>query len=169
MQRVAATGLYERDFALWIDEQVGILRRGVLDGRLRELDVENVIEELEGLAKRDRRSLESLFTTLAVHLLKLHWQPERASRSWLGTILSRAEKIRRILDDSPSLIDDLTAFLRAGYSDARVRASAETGLPIETFPLEPADKFLAAYREALAGEDFGGEAIVKAAEEARRR
>ena len=31
----------------------------------------NVIEELEGLTKRDQRSLQSLFTSLAVHVLKL--------------------------------------------------------------------------------------------------
>jgi hypothetical protein len=43
----------------------------VAEGRLRELDAENVIEELEGLTRGDRRSLQSHVTTLAVHLLKL--------------------------------------------------------------------------------------------------
>jgi hypothetical protein len=33
--------------------------------------------------------------------LKLEHQPEHASRSWLGTIVSRANRIRRILRRSP--------------------------------------------------------------------
>ncbi len=170
MQKTVPSGLYEADFALWVSEQVDTLRQAMLDGRLRELDVEHIIEELEGLARRDRRSLQSHFTTLAVHLLKLHYQPEMASRSWLGTIVSRSARIRKIYDDSPSLrSDEATRYLQQAYHDARVQASAETGLPIETFPMDPTDRFFAAYRGALEENDFGGEAIVRAAEEARQR
>lgn len=81
MQQTAQPGLYEADFTLWIAHQVDVLRQAVLDGRLLDLDVENVIEELEGLARSERASLQSHFTMLAVHLLKLHYHPSQASRS----------------------------------------------------------------------------------------
>jgi hypothetical protein len=42
--------LYDRDFALWIEQQVELLR----SGHMTALDVPNLVEELEGLTKSTR-------------------------------------------------------------------------------------------------------------------
>ena len=58
--------LYDRDLNLWLEEAIAKLKAG----DFQNLDVENLIEELEGLAGRDRRELENRLTTLLEHLLK---------------------------------------------------------------------------------------------------
>ena len=70
--------LYDEDFALWVEEQVAALRAG----DVAALDLPNLIEELEGLTKRDARALGSQLKRVMAHLLKQRHQPERASRSW---------------------------------------------------------------------------------------
>ena len=56
--------LYERDFYSWALEQASHLRAG----RLAELDLENLAEEMEGLARADARELKSRYATLLAHL-----------------------------------------------------------------------------------------------------
>ncbi len=48
--------LYERDFCLWVEEQVRLLK----EGRLEQLDVVNLIDEVEDLGiSRKQRSEQS--------------------------------------------------------------------------------------------------------------
>ena len=55
--------LYDRDLNLWLEEAIAKLKAG----DFQNLDVENLIEELEGLAGRDRRELKRRLTTLIEH------------------------------------------------------------------------------------------------------
>ena len=103
MQRTVPPAGYNSDFALWAQSQAAALR----ERRFHDLDLSNLIEEIDDLSKRDRDAIRSRMTTIALHLLKLHHQPERASRSWLGTIVSRSTRIRRLIDGSPSLRHEL--------------------------------------------------------------
>jgi hypothetical protein len=156
---------YESDFARWAEAQAAALR----EGRFADLDLANLTEEIDDLSNRKRDAIRSRMTTIAFHLLKLHYQPEQASRSWLGTIVSRAARIRRLLGESPSLRHELLDFELNAYADARPRAAAQTGLPIADFPESPAGDFAVAFRAALAGEDFGGEAVVREARSRREQ
>ena len=47
--------LYERDFCLWVEEQARLLR----DGRLGDLDVVNLIDEIESLAISRKHAVAS--------------------------------------------------------------------------------------------------------------
>lgn len=47
--------LYDQDFALWIEETVKQLK----SGDFSQVDLENLIDEVESLAKGDKRSLEN--------------------------------------------------------------------------------------------------------------
>ncbi len=68
MNQIAAqkTLLYEQDLNLWLEQAIAQLK----SGQLKELDIENLIEELEGLAARDRREFKSRLANLIEHLLK---------------------------------------------------------------------------------------------------
>jgi hypothetical protein len=140
---------YDIDLALWSQAQVAALRAG----RWSELDVENLVEEIEALTRRDKREIRSRLTVLIMHLLKLQYQPERATRSWRSTIDAQVTEVELVLEDSPSLRGELPEFIRRAYRDARRKASSETGIPIATFPETPTPEILRAIETELAGEN----------------
>ncbi len=125
--------LYDRDFALWVAAQVAAIRAGDLGA----LDVESLVEELEGLTKRDVRALGSQLKRIMAHMLKQRYQPERATRSWQESIINAREEIVDILDQSPSLRRTLPAQMARMYPRAVGQAARDTRLPENTFPGEP--------------------------------
>jgi hypothetical protein len=122
--------LYEVDYVAWLEEQASHLRAG----RLSALDVPNVAEELEGLARSDRHELANRLETLILHLLKWEHQPSRRSRSWQSTIVEQRIRIRRLVDESSSLRPGLAEVAARVYPDAVDRAIIETGLAPRRFP-----------------------------------
>jgi hypothetical protein len=150
MQKLTAPAEYDADFALWARSQAAALRAGRFD----ELDVPNLAEEVEALARRDRQKLRSRWTVLALHVLKLLYQPERASGSWRSTIIEQATKINELLAESPSLVMSLPELSKIAYHVARRRAAVETGLPLATFPETSTPEFERAVARALDDEDF---------------
>jgi hypothetical protein len=150
MRKTAAPAGYDADFALWAESQAAALR----DGRFEDLDVPNLAEEVEALARRDRRELRSRLTELALHLLKLQYQPGRASGSWCSTILEQATRIKELLDESPSLAPSMPEVSAGAYRAARRRAALETALPLATFPETPTPDFERAAARAANDEDF---------------
>ncbi len=91
---------YESDLNLWVEITISQLKARNFD----ELDIDNLIEELEGLSGRDRRELKQRLTTLLEHLLKrCYVQSDRDYAGWQTTIARTRIKIRDILRQSPSL------------------------------------------------------------------
>ena len=129
----SAAELYEEDYVAWIERQVALLRAG----RLGEVDLPHLIEELEGMARKERSELRSRLEVLLLHLLKRDHQPRRRSRSWDATIVKQRLRIPDLLDDSPSLRYGLEDAARRAYPGAVRRAAAETGLKPGDFPAEP--------------------------------
>jgi Domain of unknown function DUF29 len=123
---------YEDDFVAWLEDQAQRVRHRQTDG----LDFDNIAEELEGLARSDRREIRSRLTVLLIHLLKYKFQPRRRSQGWRGTIAEQRGQIATVIDDSPSLRSYPAAILASCYIDARGRAATETALPEATFPEE---------------------------------
>ena len=123
-------GLYETDVVAWAEAQAEALRAGRLD----ELDLENLAEEIADVGRREARAVESHLETLVMHLLKWRHDPDHRSRSWEGMIRVARGKIANLLRDSPSLRPRLPALLADAHPAARIRAGVETGLPEETFP-----------------------------------
>ncbi len=125
------TRLYDQDFNLWLDEQVTFLRQG----RVNELDLENLAEEVESIGRSDKREVYNRLTVLMTHLLKVQFQPDKRTRSWRSTIREQRRQLRLVFQDSPSLEKAYVPnMFDAIYQDARQEASEETRLGLETFP-----------------------------------
>ena len=125
---------YNHDVILWAQEQAALLRAG----RFAELDIANIAEEIEDVGKSEQRELASRMAVLLMHLLKWRHQPERRSRSWLGTIRGQRKRVLLRLKRTPSLKAMLAdpEWLEDMWADAAYLAERETGLPLETFPEE---------------------------------
>jgi hypothetical protein len=121
---------YETDFYLWTHEQATLLR----EGRLDELDVPNLVEEIDSLGRSQRHELRSRLRVLLLHLLKWHYQPERQGPSWESTISEQRIHSDELLSDSPSLRPQVPIILPHAYALARQSAHRETRVPLSTFP-----------------------------------
>ena len=121
---------YENDFYGWTQQQAALLKAG----RLNDLDIVNLIEEIETMGRSEKRALESRLTVLLVHLLKWRYQPDRRGRSWMLTIKGQRIKFDRLLNDNPGLKPQLSDILNNAYRLAKVNASKETGLDEGVFP-----------------------------------
>jgi hypothetical protein len=122
---------YQKDFYSWTCEQAELLRAG----RFNELDVSNLIEEIETMGRSEKRELENRLTVLLVHLLKWQYQPTRRGRSWQLTIQEQRLEFFDVLNDNPGLKPQLQALLTHSYRKAKIRASKETGLDTDAFPI----------------------------------
>lgn len=130
---VAHQHLYEKDFNLWVEQTIQLLRAGQLEG----LDLEHLVEELEGLTKSDKRELESRLTVLLEHLLKLgYWEQEKAQnqRLWRVTVREQRRQIKKLLRDSPSLKPWLLTVIAECYGDALQDVIDKTGLGPDNLP-----------------------------------
>jgi hypothetical protein len=117
--------LYEQDYSQWAETMADLLE----SGRFTELDLENLVEEVRDLSKRERDRLLSSLRLIVHHLLKWDYQPQRRSRSWQVTIQRERNNISFYLKDSPSLKRYLTdEWLGELYGNARLEAFKETGL-----------------------------------------
>lgn len=121
---------YEHDFYGWTQEQSALLRAG----RLHELDIKNLIEEIAAMGRSEKRSLESRLSVLLVHLLKWQYQAQRRGKSWNFTISEQRRKIRKLLLENPGLTPELQAIIADAYEDAFYQASYETGITASVFP-----------------------------------
>ena len=92
--------LYDRDFHQWLETTIAQLRQD----DWQSIDRDNLIEELQGLANRDRRELQQRLKVLLEHLLKRYYVdlPE-CYRGWEITIVNQRTEIESLLDQSPSL------------------------------------------------------------------
>jgi hypothetical protein len=122
--------LYERDFCLWLEQQAALLREGLFD----ELDLANLIEEIEALARQDRKAIKNNLVVLLTHLLRHQFQPDQRLSGWRGSIVEHRQRLRDDFEESPSLRPHAAEVFARAYADARERASAETGLPLRSFP-----------------------------------
>ncbi|MGB3512341.1 MAG: DUF29 domain-containing protein [Microcoleaceae cyanobacterium] len=124
--------LYEQDYNLWLEKIIQLLN----DNRWGEIDLSNLIAELEGMSRSEKRAIYSNLKIVLMHLLKYKYQPERRSRSWLYTIREHRQRLSRAFKESPSLRNYFQDIFAESYQDARELAADETGLALLTFPDE---------------------------------
>ncbi len=72
-QTTSGSSLYEQDFYLWIQTTAELLKQG----RLTELDLENLIDEIETMGRSEKKALRSNLEVVLMHLLKYKYQAEK--------------------------------------------------------------------------------------------
>jgi hypothetical protein len=124
--------LYDVDFYAWLTEQAALLR----GGRLSEIDVANIAEELESMGRSEKRELVSRLSVLLLHLLKWQFQPMRRGVSWQLSISNARDEIAEHIEENPSLKSTLGGAMVTAYRRARHNAAIETGLSVADLPLD---------------------------------
>jgi hypothetical protein len=127
---MSTRGQHDEDFYTWATESAALIRAG----RLQDLDLEHLAEELEDMGASRERELESRLAILAAHLLKWRYQPERRGNSWRATIKEQRRRLERLLRRNPGLAPRLSEAFQDAYGDARLIAMRETGMDEDTFP-----------------------------------
>jgi hypothetical protein len=124
--------LYDKDFYAWANEQAALLRAG----KLAEVDIGNIAEEIESMGRSERRALVNRLTVLLLHLLKWQFQPGLRGNSWRLSIEEQRYRLEDHMSDNSSLQSQLGKAMRDAYRLALVAAEQETGLARDTFPAE---------------------------------
>ncbi|HAC65776.1 MAG TPA: DUF29 domain-containing protein [Cyanothece sp. UBA12306] len=128
--------LYEEDFNLWIEYTIKLLK----ETRFEKVDLDNLIEEIEAMGRREKRELESRLITIIEHLLKLqYWTAEKEDnqRGWRITVIEQRRKLNRLLKDSPSLNRFLEDIFLECYQTARQDTLKKYDLSSAIFPVSP--------------------------------
>ena len=97
---IKMSALYNRDFNLWIQKTVSDLKSKDMNA----INWENLIDEIEGMGRSDRRALQSYLERLIEHLLKLkYWDAERdrCEKGWKIEIIRLA--IARAMVNNPPM------------------------------------------------------------------
>jgi hypothetical protein len=121
---------YEKDFYAWTVHNTQLMRAG----KLSEIDVEHIAEELESMGKSNKRELINRLAVLIAHLLKWQFQSGRRSKSWMLTIKNQRFEIEDLLSDSPSLKSEIAGQFEHAYQKALLLAAEQTGIDEKDFP-----------------------------------
>ncbi len=104
-QAMSKTTLYQQDMILWCADMVQRLQAGDFAG----LDIDHLVEEIEGLVNRDRNEVESRLDVLFAHLLKRTYVDSLNDyRGCELTIREQQKQLRQLFKQSPSLKNYLT-------------------------------------------------------------
>ena len=111
--------LYDEDFYVWAERQAELLR----SRRLDQLDLDNLILEVEGLADVKRSAVLNNARVIVEHLLKLQHSPARDPRpGWEDSVFEHRSRLE--IDLTPRLQQILEDELAKVYRLARRNAEA---------------------------------------------
>jgi hypothetical protein len=124
------THLYDEDFYGWANQQAAFLRAG----RLNLVDIDNICEELETLARREKRELTEALTALMHGLLRWSCQTGHQSKSQSMRLELSRLSARDLMRDNPSLLPKNPDLVEEAYRRARMAAIIATGFAKSNFP-----------------------------------
>lgn len=129
---VRAKASYGADFYTWTMEQAALLRAG----RLGELDLANLAEEIETLGRSEFSALASAYRVILIHMLKWDHQPEKRTRAWATSIETQRVHVDEELQDSPGLKPRIGEAIERAYRRARIEAASQMRRPKAALPEE---------------------------------
>src|SRR5437588_4162789 len=97
------SSLYDQDFNVWTEATARALR----EGRVAELELDHLAEEIEELGKRNAREVQSRITQILEHLLKLRLARgailEYNQGGWRASVVRQRQELDALFSESPSL------------------------------------------------------------------
>ncbi len=121
---------YSTDFYGWATETAEKIR----SGRLGEVNLEQVAEEIESLGKSEQQQLSNRLALLIAHMLKWEFQPSPRKTGWEGTINEQRFRIKRLLSKNPSLEPLVDEAILEAYPEAVMSAAIDTNMVEQDFP-----------------------------------
>ncbi|MCX7989666.1 MAG: DUF29 domain-containing protein [Aquificaceae bacterium] len=114
--------LYNKDFPLWAEKNLQLLREKAYD----QVDWGNLLEEIEDMARSDLKACVSHLAVVLEHLYKWdHFRNlaggEVAGRSWIKSVNNARTDIEAILETYPSLAPKLPQELDKAWIQAKSR------------------------------------------------
>ncbi|GIX43106.1 MAG: hypothetical protein KatS3mg129_2839 [Leptospiraceae bacterium] len=148
--------LYERDFPLWVEKNLQLLK----EKRYEEVDWEHLLEEIEDMGLRHLESCISHLAVILEHLYK--WDHYReltqsgsdlGGKGWIKSIKNARNEIEVLFEDYPSLREKLPKEMDKAWRRARVRLVKSLSLmgkemELKDFP----EKCPYSYEEAMTRE-----------------
>lgn len=126
----AAELLYERDPYAWSIEQARLLR----EGRLDEIDVPNVADEILSVGKQELGHLEEALIALFANMLLWDDRPERRTRERAIVIAEQRCAVEDRLRRSPGLRAKLDKAMQWSFHIGRLQAAADMDIEVTHFP-----------------------------------
>lgn len=123
---------HDEDFYGWAVHTAQLLK----DRKMREVDFDGLIEELEEMGISNKHALKNRLAQLIFHLLKWQFQPNFRGRSWEGSIEEQRIRLNDLLEDNPSLKSMIGEALQKSYKLALSLIRKETPLDLKTLPKE---------------------------------
>ena len=112
------TRLYDTDFTAWADKTAQLLAKR----HFEEIDLDALIEEVEGLGMSQRREYRSYLLRIIEHLLKWTYAPVSIfapnERGWRLSINHPRRAIAALLGDNASAARDRDKALASAYRQA---------------------------------------------------
>ncbi|WP_191057780.1 DUF29 domain-containing protein [Geminicoccus harenae] len=137
-----AARLYETDYYLWARRQAEALRQLERERWNGPLDLKELAEEVDDLAKRDRNACRSQVRRIIVYLLKLDHSPARDLRAgWMESIYEARDALRGDLTPTieRGLRDDFDALYRSAREQVLITlAEYGEGDSATALPEDPA-------------------------------
>ncbi|XWK88035.1 MAG: DUF29 domain-containing protein [Phormidium sp.] len=129
LPKITQSSLYDRDFALWLEDTAAKLKARDINN----LDWDNLVEEIEALGISQKHEVESRLKTILTHILKRCYLPlPDCFRGWQVTIRTQRNDLTRLLKKAPSLRNHLLAEFADIYQEALSEVSEE--YPETQFP-----------------------------------
>jgi Domain of unknown function DUF29 len=112
--------LYEEDFVRWTEQQARAIRDAASARINLPIDWENVAEEIDGLGRSQRTQVRNRILRIIEHLLKLQVSPAvEPRRGWEATVRNQRREIEGLLNDSPSLRQEVADLIEWALPKAR--------------------------------------------------
>lgn len=137
--------LYNADYYVWTQHQVRLLRTH----NFAQLDLDNLVNEVLGMAQQERKELKWHVRKLLRYFLKSKLYPERVSGRWLGKLYEHRHWIEKRVDEMPSMAPLLDSYIADAYADIAEHLTAKANLPRSSFP-----ETLTYSREQILEQDF---------------
>ncbi|HJU12403.1 MAG TPA: DUF29 domain-containing protein [Candidatus Binataceae bacterium] len=125
----------DQDLNAWLMSQAAAVRERDYEA----IDWDNLAEEIEAMARSERREVKNRLTIILIHLLKLKFERDQTRRrhGWRSSVIEQRRQIANTLEVSPGLFQGKREeVLVKAYGDARRDAALESQLPTTTFPEE---------------------------------